>query len=249
MPRLAAVSTTCSTSSPARHGFLIRGHGLYTWGADLREADRHVEILEFLFERRTREEASTWPPQDSRREHARSPISDEVTRVSRGARNRVRALDAEPRCSRPTPAPRRCSHAYAQQIDALKARGGYVTADVIDVKPGHAEPRRDAREVQPRALARRGRSALHPRRARAVPRPRARWRCSRSKWRRAISSACPAARTTGSICAREQRIRAIRLFQDASGWTPHYTESGVDRGFQPLCFGPTYIGPMVQPRS
>lgn len=27
-----------------------RGHGLYTWGRDLDEARRHVEILEFLFE-------------------------------------------------------------------------------------------------------------------------------------------------------------------------------------------------------
>lgn len=32
------------------HAFLIRGHGLYTWGRDLNEARRHVEILEFLFE-------------------------------------------------------------------------------------------------------------------------------------------------------------------------------------------------------
>lgn len=32
------------------HGFLIRGHGLYTWGRNLFEARRHVEILEFLFE-------------------------------------------------------------------------------------------------------------------------------------------------------------------------------------------------------
>ncbi|TWT43701.1 Methylthioribulose-1-phosphate dehydratase [Phycisphaerae bacterium RAS1] len=30
--------------------FLIRRHGLYTWGRDLAEARRHVEILEFLFE-------------------------------------------------------------------------------------------------------------------------------------------------------------------------------------------------------
>ena len=42
------------------------------------------------------------------------------------------------------------------------------------------------------------------------------------------------------LCA-DRRIRAIRLFQDKSGWTPHYTESGVDSKFQPLCFGPTYI--------
>ena len=32
------------------HGFLLRRHGLYTWGDDLWEAKRHVEILEFLLE-------------------------------------------------------------------------------------------------------------------------------------------------------------------------------------------------------
>jgi methylthioribulose-1-phosphate dehydratase len=29
-------------------GFLVRGHGLYAWGADLAEAQRHVEGFEFL---------------------------------------------------------------------------------------------------------------------------------------------------------------------------------------------------------
>jgi len=33
---------------PACHGFLLRRHGLYTWGRDLAEAKRHVEIFEFL---------------------------------------------------------------------------------------------------------------------------------------------------------------------------------------------------------
>jgi len=33
-----------------RHGFLMAGHGLYTWGADLAEARRHIEVLEFLME-------------------------------------------------------------------------------------------------------------------------------------------------------------------------------------------------------
>jgi methylthioribulose-1-phosphate dehydratase len=32
------------------HGILLRQHGLYTWGRDIQEAARHVEILEFLFE-------------------------------------------------------------------------------------------------------------------------------------------------------------------------------------------------------
>jgi methylthioribulose-1-phosphate dehydratase len=35
---------------PLRHGFLIRNHGLYTWGRSLEEAERHIEVLEFLFE-------------------------------------------------------------------------------------------------------------------------------------------------------------------------------------------------------
>lgn len=40
---------------------------------------------------------------------------------------------------------------------------------------------------------------------------------------------------------KERTIRAIRLFQDPSGWTPHYTSSEKEQSFQPLCFGPGYI--------
>ena len=32
------------------HGFLLRRHGLYTWGENLAQAKRHIEILEFLLE-------------------------------------------------------------------------------------------------------------------------------------------------------------------------------------------------------
>ena len=35
---------------PDTHGFLIRRHGLYTWGRDLAAARRHLEAFEFLFE-------------------------------------------------------------------------------------------------------------------------------------------------------------------------------------------------------
>jgi methylthioribulose-1-phosphate dehydratase len=35
---------------PSAHGFLLRGHGLYTWGKSVDEARRHVEIFEFLLE-------------------------------------------------------------------------------------------------------------------------------------------------------------------------------------------------------
>jgi methylthioribulose-1-phosphate dehydratase len=37
-------------AEPLQYGYLIRRHGLYTWGRDLEEARRHVEIFEFLFE-------------------------------------------------------------------------------------------------------------------------------------------------------------------------------------------------------
>ena len=32
------------------HAFLLRRHGLYSWGRDLAQAKRHVEIVEFLLE-------------------------------------------------------------------------------------------------------------------------------------------------------------------------------------------------------
>jgi 1,2-dihydroxy-3-keto-5-methylthiopentene dioxygenase len=138
--------------------------------------------------------------------------------------------------------------AYAYQIEALKARGGYVTADVIDVKPDtpnldvmlakfNREHWHDEDEVR---FILDGRGLFHINAGDSVfvlevvsgdlirvPRGTHHW---------------------FDLCA-EKRIRAIRLFQDPSGWTPHYTESGVDRGFQPVCFGPTYVGPMVQPQS
>jgi len=47
---------------PEIHGFLIRRHGLYTWGRDLAEAKRQVEILEFLFEVLGRKRGMTWQP-------------------------------------------------------------------------------------------------------------------------------------------------------------------------------------------
>ena len=42
------------------------------------------------------------------------------------------------------------------------------------------------------------------------------------------------------LCA-ERQIRAIRLFQDPAGWTPLYTESGVDAGFEPVCLGRGFV--------
>lgn len=37
-------------ANPLRHGFLMAGHGLYTWGENIAAARRQIEVLEFLFE-------------------------------------------------------------------------------------------------------------------------------------------------------------------------------------------------------
>lgn len=61
VPRLAAAAAAALDREPAAHGFLIRRHGLYTWGADLRQAVRHVEILEFLLDIVARKGSTSWP--------------------------------------------------------------------------------------------------------------------------------------------------------------------------------------------
>ncbi|MGF2736789.1 methylthioribulose 1-phosphate dehydratase [Marinobacter sp. DUT-1] len=38
------------TEHPEQPGYLIRGHGLYTWGNTMADCLRHVEAFEFLFE-------------------------------------------------------------------------------------------------------------------------------------------------------------------------------------------------------
>jgi len=61
MPRLAAAVRRALADHPSCHGFLLRRHGLYTWGATPGEAARHVEILEFLLESVARsKEAASW---------------------------------------------------------------------------------------------------------------------------------------------------------------------------------------------
>ena len=131
--------------------------------------------------------------------------------------------------------------AYADEIDTLKAQGGYRTADVIDVKPGtpnldimlakfNREHWHDEDEVR-FIIEGRGLFHIHPAGENVfaieveagdlirVPRGTHHW---------------------FDLCA-DRRIRAIRLFQDTSGWTPRYTDTGVDKGFEPVCFGPSYL--------
>lgn len=50
MPRLAESIAQTLNEHKSAHGFLVRRHGLYSWGETLAQAKRHVEILEFLLE-------------------------------------------------------------------------------------------------------------------------------------------------------------------------------------------------------
>ena len=129
--------------------------------------------------------------------------------------------------------PEEVLQAYAPHIEQLKAHGGYVTTDVIDVNPKtsgletmlakfNIEHSHDEDEV--RFIAGRGLFHIHPQGKPVVgievvagdlirvPRGTLHW---------------------FNLCV-DRRIHAIRLFQDVSGWTPHYTSSGVDREFQPV---------------
>lgn len=131
--------------------------------------------------------------------------------------------------------------AYEPEIAKLKERGGYVTADVIDVRPEtpnleamlakfRREHWHDEDEVR-FILEGSGIFFVHPREAEVFAievGPGDLIRVPRGTWH------------WFDLCA-ERRIRAIRLFQDAAGWTPRYTESGEDEGYEPVCLGPTHL--------
>jgi methylthioribulose-1-phosphate dehydratase len=50
MARLGGAVRRVLAEHPSCHAFLLRRHGMYTWGETLRQAVRHVEIVEFLLE-------------------------------------------------------------------------------------------------------------------------------------------------------------------------------------------------------
>jgi methylthioribulose-1-phosphate dehydratase len=50
MQALAETVAQTLNKHKAAHGFLVRRHGLYTWGETLAQAKRHIEIFEFLLE-------------------------------------------------------------------------------------------------------------------------------------------------------------------------------------------------------
>jgi len=132
-------------------------------------------------------------------------------------------------------------NAYSREIEDLKTRGGYVTADVIDVSPAtpnldallakfNREHWHDEDEVR-FTIAGHGLFHIHTEADTVlgiqveagdlirIPRGTLHW---------------------FNLCA-DRRIRAIRLFQDMAGWTPHYTESRIDENFLLACFSAAHL--------
>ena len=48
MPELVGHVDTWIRADKPLYGYLIDGHGIYTWGRDMAEAERHIEAFEFL---------------------------------------------------------------------------------------------------------------------------------------------------------------------------------------------------------
>jgi 1,2-dihydroxy-3-keto-5-methylthiopentene dioxygenase len=157
--------------------------------------------------------------------------------------------DVEGRISSPDATSEEILSAYAPEIERLKAAGGFVTADVINVSP--ETPNLDAMltkfsqehthsEDEVRFTVKgSGVFHIHPQDGPVfavqveagdlinVPRGTRHW---------------------FDLC-NDKTIRCIRLFQDPAGWTPHYIAGGVHEKYQPLCLGPTYVPMGGEPAS
>lgn len=130
---------------------------------------------------------------------------------------------------------------YEPEINRLKERGGYVTADVINVTPEtpgldemlakfskeHTHSEDEVRFTVQGA----GVFHIHPDNGPVfgiqveggdlinVPQGTRHW---------------------FDLCD-DRTIRCIRLFLDPAGWAPHYVDDPVHENYSPLCFGPNYI--------
>jgi 1,2-dihydroxy-3-keto-5-methylthiopentene dioxygenase len=135
--------------------------------------------------------------------------------------------------------------AYAGEIERLKQRGGYLSADVVDVNPQTPgldemmekftrEHWHDEDEVR---FFLHGRALFHVRPQTGpvfaleveagdlvrLPRGTRHW---------------------FHLCA-DRTMRVIRLFQRPAGWAARYTGSGAEQGYEPVCLGPSDVPPQT----
>lgn len=134
---------------------------------------------------------------------------------------------------------------YAPEVERLKKAGNFVTADVINVSPEtpgldtmlakFAKEHTHSEDEVRFTVKGGGVFHIHPENGPVfaiqvesgdlinVP-------CGTKHW--------------FDLCG-DRTIRCIRLFQDITGWTPHYIEGGVHEGYTPLCLGPNYVKPVA----
>ncbi len=130
---------------------------------------------------------------------------------------------------------------FREEIEKLKKIGGYTTADVINMNPSTpgleemlAKFRKEHTHSEDEVrftLEGRGIFFIHPERGDVF---------SIEVERGDLISVPAGTRHWFDLCG-ERRIVAIRLFQNKAGWIPNYTNSGEDRNFIPVCFGPSFI--------
>jgi len=132
--------------------------------------------------------------------------------------------------------------AYGSEIEQAKEEGGYVTADVIAVQadtPGldamlakfSSEHWHDEDEVR-FIIDGRGVFHINP----GDDKPVVALELGAGDYIRV-----PRGTLHWFDLCQDRTIKAIRLFQDPSGWTPNYTGSGKEASFLEVCLGPSFI--------
>lgn len=130
---------------------------------------------------------------------------------------------------------------YEPEITRLNERGGYVTADVINVSP--ETPNLDAMldkfnkehthsEDEVRFIVA-GSGIFH---INSVDKPV----FSIEMMAGDLINVPAGTRHWFNLCA-SKTIKAIRLFKDSAGWAPEYLENPVHAGYEPVCLGPSYL--------
>ena len=138
---------------------------------------------------------------------------------------------------------------YRPEIDALKTRGSYVTADVINVTaatPGldqmlekfskeHTHSEDEIRFI----VKGRGVFHIHPKNAPVF---------SIQTDAGDLINVPAGTQHWFDLCS-ERTIRAIRLFKDPAGWTPAYMPEGVHYRFSPVCWGVEHLPSLATQRK
>jgi 1,2-dihydroxy-3-keto-5-methylthiopentene dioxygenase len=131
--------------------------------------------------------------------------------------------------------------AYSPEIERLKAAHGFVTADVINVTPDTPGlddmlQKFDKEHLHTEDEVRftvKGSGVFHIN-------PQTSPVFSITVESGDLISVPNGTQHWFNLCS-DKTIRCIRLFEDVTGWAPHYMEDPVHENYAPLCMGPSYL--------